>query len=342
MHRLLSAVVSLLALVTISAVQGPAQAATLDDVKARGVLKCGVNTGLLGFAEKGADGAWSGFDVDFCKAVAAAVLGDGGKVEYVGLSAQDRFEQLKAGAVDVLARNTTWTLERETKWPLRFVGINYHDGQGFMVAKLSGVTSVFNMSQASICFVSGTTTQANVDDFFKERSMAYAAKVFSKAEDAIAAYDRNECDAYTADQSQLYSIRMKLAHPEEHIVLPEVISKEPLGPAIHAGDEQWFNIVRWTLFALINADELGVRGANVADEKANSKRADVRRLLGAEGTFGTDLGLDNDWASRAISASGNYGEIFERNLGKDSKLQIERGLNNLWSNGGILYAPPVR
>ena len=211
-----------------------------------------------------------------------------------------------------------------------------------MVAKLSGVTSVFNMSQASICFVSGTTTQANVDDFFKERSMAYAAKVFSKAEDAIAAYDRNECDAYTADQSQLYSIRMKLAHPEEHIVLPEVISKEPLGPAIHAGDEQWFNIVRWTLFALINADELGVRGANVADEKANSKRADVRRLLGAEGTFGTDLGLDNDWASRAIAASGNYGEIFERNLGKDSKLQIERGLNNLWSNGGILYAPPVR
>jgi general L-amino acid transport system substrate-binding protein len=319
-----------------------AHAGTLDDVKARGVLKCGVNTGLLGFAEKQSDGSWAGFDVDFCRAVAAAALGDASKVEYVGLTAQNRFEKLKAGEVDLLARNTTWTMERETKWPIRFTGVSYHDGQGFMVAKLSGVASVFNMSQASICFVSGTTTQANVDDFFKEREMAYAAKVFDKAEDAIAAYEKIECDAYTADQSQLYAIRMKLARPDEHVVLPEVISKEPLGPAVRAGDEQWFNIVRWTLFALINADELEVRGVNVADEKANSKRAGVRRLLGVEGTFGADLGLDNDWAARAISAIGNYGEIFERNLGKDSKLTIDRGLNNLWSNGGILYAPPVR
>ncbi len=319
-----------------------AHAGTLDDVKARGVLKCGVNMGLLGFAEKQSDGSWAGFDVDFCRAVAAAALGDASKVEYVGLTAQNRFEKLKAGEVDLLARNTTWTMERETKWPIRFTGVSYHDGQGFMVAKLSGVASVFNMSQASICFVSGTTTQANVDDFFKEREMAYAAKVFDKAEDAIAAYEKIECDAYTADQSQLYAIRMKLARPDEHVVLPEVISKEPLGPAVRAGDEQWFNIVRWTLFALINADELEVRGVNVADEKANSKRAGVRRLLGVEGTFGADLGLDNDWAARAISAIGNYGEIFERNLGKDSKLTIDRGLNNLWSNGGILYAPPVR
>lgn len=320
----------------------PAQAGTLDDVKARGVLKCGVNTGLLGFAEKGADGTWRGFDVDFCKAVAAAALGDASKVEYVGLTAQNRFEKLKAGEVDLLARNTTWTMERETKWPIRFAGVSYHDGQGFMVAKLSGVTSVFNMSQASICFVSGTTTQANVDDFFKEREMAYAAKVFDKAEDAIAAYEKMECDAYTADQSQLYAIRTRLANPDEHVVLPEVISKEPLGPAVRAGDEQWFNIVRWTLFALINADELELRGVNVADEKANSKRAGVRRLLGVEGTFGADLGLDNDWAARTIAAVGNYGEIFERNLGKDSRLTIDRGLNNPWSNGGILYAPPVR
>jgi general L-amino acid transport system substrate-binding protein len=318
------------------------QAGTLDDVKARGVLKCGVNTGLLGFGEKQADGSWAGFDVDFCRAVAAAVLGDARKVEYIGLTAQNRFEKLKASEVDLLARNTTWTMERETKWPIRFVGVSYHEGQGFMVAKLSGVTSVFNMSQASICFVSATTSQVNVDDFFREREMAYAAKVFDNAEDAIAAYEKNECDAYTADQSQLYAIRMKLARPDEHIVLPEVISKEPLGPAVRAGDEQWFNIVRWTLFALINADELEVRGINVADEKAKSKTAGVRRLLGVEGTFGTDLGLDNDWAARAISAVGNYGEIFERNLGKDSKLAIDRGLNNLWSNGGILYAPPVR
>jgi general L-amino acid transport system substrate-binding protein len=319
-----------------------AQAGTLDDVKARGVLKCGVNTGLLGFGEKQADGSWAGFDVDFCRAVAAAVLGDASKVEYIGLTAQNRFEKLKAGEVDLLARNTTWTMERETKWPIRFVGVSYHEGQGFMVAKLSGVTSVFNMNQASICFVSATTSQVNVDDFFREREMAYAAKVFDNAEDAIAAYEKNECDAYTADQSQLYAIRMKLARPDEHIVLPEVISKEPLGPAVRAGDEQWFNIVRWTLFALINADELEVRGINVADEKAKSKAAGVRRLLGVEGTFGTDLGLDNDWAARALSAVGNYGEIFERNLGKDSKLTIDRGLNNLWSNGGILYAPPVR
>jgi general L-amino acid transport system substrate-binding protein len=336
MRRFFSFVVSTLLFASV------AQAGTLDDVKARGVLKCGVNTGLLGFAEKQADESWVGFDVDFCKAVAAASLGDASKVEYVGLTAQNRFEKLKAGEVDLLARNTTWTMERETKWPIRFAGVSYHDGQGFMVAKLSGVTSVFNMSQASICFVSGTTTQANVDDFFKEREMAYAAKVFDKAEDAIAAYEKMECDAYTADQSQLYAIRMRLARPDEHIVLPEVISKEPLGPAVRAGDEQWFNIVRWTLFALINADELEVRGINVADEKAKSKRAGVRRLLGVEGTFGTDLGLDNDWAARAISAVGNYGEIFERNLGKDSKLTIDRGLNNLWSNGGILYAPPVR
>jgi general L-amino acid transport system substrate-binding protein len=336
MRRFFTLVVSTLLFASV------AQAGTLDDVKARGVLKCGVNTGLLGFAEKQADGSWAGFDVDFCKAVAAAALGDAGKVDYVGLTAQNRFEKLKAGEVDLLARNTTWTMERETKWPIRFVGVSYHEGQSFMVAKLSGVTSVFNMSQASICFVSATTSQVNVEDFFKEREMAYAAKVFENAEDAIAAYEKLECDAYTADQSQLYAIRMKLARPDEHIVLPEVISKEPLGPAVRAGDEQWFNIVRWTLFALINADELEVRGVNVADEMAKSKKAGVRRLLGVEGTLGADLGLDNDWAARAISAVGNYGEVFERNLGKDSKLTIDRGLNNLWSNGGILYAPPVR
>jgi general L-amino acid transport system substrate-binding protein len=319
-----------------------AGAATLDDVKARGKLNCGVNTGLLGFAQKGADGAWAGFDVDFCKAVAAAVLGDANKVEFVGLSAQDRFEKLKTGAVDLLARNTTWTMERETKLPLRFAGVSYHDGQGFMVAKLSGVTSVFNMSQASICFVSGTTTQANADDFFKEREMAYVAKTFDNADAAIAAYENNECDAYTADQSQLYAVRLKLKRPDEHIVLPEVISKEPLGPAVRTGDDQWFNIVRWTLFALVNAEELEVRGPTVAEEKTKSKRAAVKRLLGAEGTFGVDLGLDADWATRAITAVGNYGEIFDRNLGASSQLKIERGLNATWDKGGVLYAPPVR
>lgn len=321
---------------------GGVQAATLDDVKVRGKLNCGVNQGLLGFALKNADGVWAGFDVDYCKALAAAVLGDASKVEFVGLSAQDRFEKLKAGTVDILARNTTWTMERETKLPLRFVGVSYHDGQGFMVTKLSGVASVFNMSQASICFVSGTTTQANVEDFFKEREMAFTAKTFDKSDDAIAAYESGACDAYTADQSQLYAIRLKLKRPDDHAVLPEVISKEPLGPAVRVGDEQWFNIARWTLFALINAEEMELRGAGVLEAKEKSKKATVRRLIGLEGSFGVDLGLDAEWAARALLAVGNYGEIFDRNLGAGSALLIERGLNATWDKGGVLYAPPVR
>jgi general L-amino acid transport system substrate-binding protein len=336
MRKFLALTASLFALTAAT------QAGTLDDVKARGKLNCGVNAGLLGFAEKTAEGAWAGMDVDYCKALAAATLGDAAKVEFVPLTAQDRFEKLKSGAVDVLARNTTWTMERETKYPFRFSGVLYHDGQGFMVKKLSGVTSVFNMNQASICFLSGTTTQVNVEDFFKEREMAFVAKMFEKPEQAIAAFDKNECDAYTADQSQLYAIRLKLAKPDENIVLPEVISKEPLGPAVRVGDEQWFNIARWTLFALVNAEELEVRSATAADDKIKSKKANVRRLLGAEGTFGLDLGLDADWATRAITAVGNYGEMFDRNLGVNSNLQIERGLNAQWDKGGVLYAPPVR
>lgn len=335
MRKLLALTASLFALAV------GVQAATLDDVKARGKLNCGVNAGLTGFAEKQADGNWFGMDVDYCKALAAATLGDATKVEFVPLSAQERFEKLKSGAVDVLARNTTWTIERETKYPFRFVGVLYHDGQGFLVKKLSGVTSVFNMNQAAICFVSGTTTQANVEDFFKEREMAFTAKMFDKPEAAIAAYDNNECDAYTADQSQLYAIRLKLQKPDDNIVLPEVISKEPLGPAVRVGDEQWFNIARWVLFVLINAEELDVRSATVAEAKT-SKKANVRRLLGVEGSFGADMGLGGEWSARAIAAVGNYGELFDRNLGAASKLQIERGLNNQWDKGGILYAPPVR
>ncbi len=336
MRKLLALTVSLFAL-TLAA-----HATTLEDVKARGKLNCGVNAGLMGFAEKGADGSWAGMDVDYCKALAAATLGDASKVEFVPLSAQERFDKLKTGAIDVLARNTTWTMYRETNLPFRFAGVSYHDGQGFLVKKLSGVTSVFNMSQASICFVSGTTTQDNVDDFFKERDMAYVVKMFDKPEAAIAAFEANECDAYTADQSQLYAILLKLSKPDENIVLPEVISKEPLGPAVRVGDEQWFNIARWTLFALINAEELEVRSATVADDKAKSKKATVRRLLGVEGSFGVDLGLDADWAARAIVAVGNYGEMFDRNLGAGSKLLIERGLNAQWDKGGVLYAPPIR
>jgi general L-amino acid transport system substrate-binding protein len=320
----------------------PAHATTLEDVKVRGKLLCGVNPGLLGFAAKGDDGNWAGFDVDFCRAIAAAVLGDATKVDYVALTAQDRFDNLKSGAVDVLARNTTWTMERETKFPLRFAGVSYMDGQGFLVSKALGVNSVFTMSQAAICFLTGTTTEANVADFFRERKMVFTPVKFGTIDEVVAAYEAGKCDSYTADQSQLYAIRLKLAVPDDHIILPDVISKEPLGPMVRQGDEQWFNIVRWTLFALVNAEELDVKAAGVDDLKASSKIPTVRRLLGLEGSFGVDIGLDADWAARAIKATGNYAEIFERNLGKGSKLGIERGINALWNAGGLLYVPPVR
>jgi general L-amino acid transport system substrate-binding protein len=332
----------LLSLVAAVFFAAAAHATTLEDVKARGKLLCGVNPGLLGFAAKGDDGTWVGFDVDFCRAVAAATLGDAAKVEYVALTAQDRFEKLTSGAVDVLARNTTWTMERETKFSLRFVGVSYMDGQGFLVSKALGVNSVFTMSQAAICFLEGTTTEANVADFFREREMVFTPVKFGTIDEVVAAYEAGQCDSYTADQSQLYAVRLKLKAPEDHIILPDVISKEPLGPMVRQGDEQWLNIVRWTLFALVNAEELDVKAASVDEHKANSKIPTVRRLLGLEGTFGADIGLDADWAARAIKATGNYAEIFERNLGKGSKLGIERGINALWNAGGLLYVPPVR
>lgn len=330
------------AAVLTCAMAGAAFAGTLDDVKARGVLNCGVNPGLQGFAAKAADGQWAGFDVDFCKAVAAAALGDAAKVAFVPVNAQERFEKLKSGAIDLLARNTTWTMERETKLPLRFAGISYHDGQGFIVKKLLGVTSALNLTGAAICFLSGTTTQANVEDFFREKEMSFAPVMFDKLDDLVKAFDEGKCDTYTADMSQLYAVRLRLANPDDSLVLPDVISKEPLGPAVRQGDEQWFNIVRWTLYALINAEEMEVTAAGADELKATSRHANVRRLLGAEGTFGADMGLDADWALRAIKAVGNYAEIFNRNLGKDTPLAIERGINGLWNAGGLLYAPPVR
>jgi general L-amino acid transport system substrate-binding protein len=317
-------------------------ASTLEDVKARGKLLCGVNPGLLGFAAKGEDGTWAGFDVDFCKAVAASTLGDAAKVEFVPVNAQERFEKLKSGAIDLLSRNTTWTMERETKMPLRFVGVSYHDGQGFIVKKLLGVNTAVNLAGASICFLSGTTTQANVEDFFREKKMNFAPQMFERIDDLVKAFDAGTCDTYTADLSQLYAVRLKLKNPDDSLVLPDAISKEPLGPAVRQGDDQWFNIVQWTLFALIDAEEIDVRAVSVDGLKTTSESPAIRRLLGLEGTFGADMGLDADWAARAIKAAGNYGEIFDRNLGKGSKLQIERGMNALWNAGGLLYAPPVR
>ena len=318
-----------------------AQAATLDDVKARGSLNCGVNQNLQGFGAKGADGAYAGFDVDFCRAVASAALGDPGKVTYVPVSAQERFEALKSGKVDVLARNTTWTMDRETAMPLRFAGISYHDGQGFIVKKLLGVTSALQLSGASICFQTGTTTESNVEDFFREKEMTFVPVRFEKLDDLVTAFDEGKCDTFTTDMSALYAVRLRLKNPEDAMVLQDVISKEPLGPAVRQGDEQWFNIVRWTLYALVNAEELGINAANVDDQKAKSRNAAVRRLLGVEGSTGTSMGLDADWAARTIKATGNYGEIFDRNLGPNSPLAINRGINALWNAGGLLYAPPM-
>ena len=318
-----------------------AQAATLEDVKARGSLNCGVNQNLQGFGAKGADGAYAGFDIDFCRAVASAALGDPGKVTYVPVSAQERFEALKSGKVDVLARNTTWTMDRETAMPLRFAGISYHDGQGFIVKKLLGVTSALQLSGASICFQTGTTTESNVEDFFREKEMTFVPVRFENLDDLVTAFDEGKCDTFTTDMSALYAVRLRLKNPEDAMVLQDVISKEPLGPAVRHGDEQWFNIVRWTLYALVNAEELGINAANVDDQKAKSKNAAVRRLLGVEGSTGTSMGLDADWAARTIKATGNYGEIFDRNLGPNSPLAINRGINALWNAGGVLYAPPM-
>jgi len=336
MKRLLAAATLFLGFMT------SVQAATLDDVKARGTLNCGVNPNLQGFAAQSADGAWSGFDVDFCRALAAAVLGDASKVTFVPLDAQQRFDGLKAGKVDVLARNTTWTMERETKMPLRFTGISYHDGQGFIVKKLLGVTSALNLSGAAICFQTGTTNETVVADFFREKEMTFQPVRIDRLDDLVKAFDEGKCDAFTTDVSQLYAVRLRLANPDDALVLQDVISKEPLGPVIRQGDDQWFNIVRWTLFALINAEELDVRSATVDDLKATSKSVAIRRLLGVEGTAGQDLGLDADWAARAIKAVGSYGELFDRNLGPATPLQISRGINALWNAGGLLYAPPVR
>lgn len=336
MKRLLAAAALLIGLA------GSLHAATLDDVKARGQLNCGVNPNLPGFSAKAEDGTWSGFDVDFCRAIAAAVLADPAKVNYVPLTAQERFDAVQSGKVDVLTRNTTWTMERETKLPLRFAGISYHDGQGFIVKKLLGVTSALQLSGAAICFQTGTTSETNVEDFFREKEMTFVPVRFEKLDDLVKAFDEGKCDTFTTDVSFLYAVRLRLAKPDDAVVLPDVISKEPLGPAIRQGDEQWFNIVRWTLFALVNAEELGITAAGVDELKAKSKNASVRRLLGAEGSSGTELGLDDDWAVRALKATGNYGEIFDRNLGPQTPLAIARGINALWNAGGLLYAPPLR
>jgi general L-amino acid transport system substrate-binding protein len=320
---------------------GVASAQTLDKVKKQGQLSCGVNVGLAGFSAPDDKGNWTGLDVDYCRAIAAAVLGDASKVRFVPTTAKERFTALQSGEIDVLNRNTTWTMGRDSSLGLSFVGVNYYDGQGLIVKKSLGVKSAKELNGASVCVQTGTTTELNLADFFRVNKIEYKPVVFEKADEAIAAYQAGRCDAYTTDASGLYAQRLQMQNPDEHIVLPEIISKEPLGPSVRQGDSQWFTIVRWVHFALLNAEEAGLTKANV-DQMMNSTNPDIRRILGKEGEFGKGIGLGGDWAYQIIKQVGNYGEIFDKNVGSGSRINIARGLNNLWTKGGLQYAPPVR
>jgi general L-amino acid transport system substrate-binding protein len=318
-----------------------AQAKGLDAVKARGTLNCGVGNGLAGFAQPDDKGVWNGLDVDVCRALAAAIFNDPMKVAFKTLSAKERFTALQSGEVDLLSRNTTWTMSRDSSLGLTFAGINYYDGQGFMVKKSLGVKSAKELKGASVCVQTGTTTELNLADFFRTNKIDYKPVVFEKNDEVVAAYDAGRCDAFTTDASGLYAERLRLKAPGDHIVLPEIISKEPLGPVVRQGDSQWFTVVKWIHFAMLNAEELGVTKANV-EQMTASANPEIKRLLGKEGEFGKGIGLENDWVVRIIKAVGNYGESFDRNVGKGSRLAIDRGQNKLWTDGGLQYAPPIR
>jgi general L-amino acid transport system substrate-binding protein len=322
-------------------VPAAASAGTLDTVKSRGSLVCGSNSGLVGFGMPNEKGEWTGLDVEFCRAIAAAIFNDPTKVKFVPLSAKDRFTALQSGEVDVLARNGTVTLSRDTTLGLNWGPPNYYDGQGFMVRKKLNVSSAKELNGASVCVQQGTTNELNLADYFRANNMKYEGVVFATSEETLKAYDSGRCDAFTVDASGLFAERVKLQQPEEHVVLPEIISKEPLAPAVRHGDDQWFDIVKWTHYAMVQAEELGVTKANV-DEQMKSTNPEVKRLLGTEGKFGEGLGLSNDWAYRIVKHVGNYGESFERNVGEGSRLKIKRGLNALWTKGGLQYAWPIR
>lgn len=316
-------------------------AATLDDVKENGYLKCGVNQGLSGFSTKNSTGEWEGLDIDFCKGLAAAIFGQDFEVKFTPLTAANRLEALSRGDVDVLAGNMTWTAARDTQLGLNFIGINYYDGQGFMTRTEMKINSVLQLSGASICAISGTTTELNIIDYFKENNLEYNLELFEKTADAVAAYDAGRCDVYSTDVTALYVRRLELSMPDEHIIIPEIISKEPLGPVVREGDDQWFNISRWSLMAVLNAEELGVTSINI-DDMMTSNNPTVQRLLGVTDDFGEQLGLQNDWVAQMIRAVGNYGEQYDRNLGAESPLGIARGLNALWIDGGLMYGAPIR
>jgi general L-amino acid transport system substrate-binding protein len=318
-----------------------AEAQTLKTVQDRGSLICGVSQGLEGFSIKDDKGDWSGFDVDFCRALAAAIFNDPSKVQFVPLSASERFEALKNKQIDVLSRNSTWTMGRESDSGVVFVGVDYYDGQAFLVPKSRRLSSALELDGSKVCVQAGTTSEPNFIDFFESNHMNYEAVRGATVADVVADYQAGKCNVLTSDESGLFALRLQMAKPGDHAILPDVISKEPLGPVVRQDDMQWFNIVKWVNFALLDAEELGV-GSKTLDDAMQSPKPSVKRLLGTEGEFGKPLGLSNAWAANAIRAVGNYGEMFDRNVGAHSKLAIPRGLNELWDNGGIQYAPPIR
>jgi general L-amino acid transport system substrate-binding protein len=330
------------AAVAAFAFSGSASADTLSDVQARGSLNCGTNTGLVGFATPDNQGNWAGLDVDVCRAIAAAVLGDATKIKFVPLGSKERFTALQSGEVDVLIRNSTWTFSRDTDLGLDFVAVDYYDGQGFLVRKELGVKSAKELSGATICVQTGTTTEKNLADYFRTNNLELKSVVFETAEQTRGAYDEGRCDAYTTDASGLAAERTQLKNPGDNIILPEIISKEPLGPAVRHGDNRWGDIVRWSFNVMLIAEEKGITQANVDDVKAKSEDPEVRRMLGVEDEMGKMTGLSKDWAYNIVKQVGNYGESFERNVGQKTPLGLARGLNELWSKGGLQYAPPIR
>lgn len=327
----------------LGVVMSSAQAGeTFDAVNKKGFVQCGVSTGLPGFSTPDDKGNWTGIDVDVCRAVAAAMFGDANKVKFTPLTAKERFTALQSGEIDMLSRNTTWSQTRDTALGLNFTGVNYYDGQGFLINKGLGVKSATELNGAAICIQAGTTTELNLADYFREQGMQYTPITFDTSDQTVKGFEAGRCDVLTSDQSQLYALRIKLKKPDEATVLPEVISKEPLGPVVRQGDDEWFNVVRWSLFAMVNAEEMGLTAANIDKMMQETKNPGVRRFLGLEGSMGENLGIDKKWAYNVVKQLGNYGEMFERNVGQGSALKIERGLNALWSKGGIQYAPPIR
>lgn len=318
-----------------------AHAATLEDVKAKDYIQCGVTGGVPGFSAPDANNNWAGLEVDFCRAVAAAIFDDADKVRYTPLTSQERFAALSAGEIDILSRTTTWTMSRDTDLGISFVGTMYYDGQGFMVREADGIASALDLSGAAICIESGTTTELNAADYFEANGMDYSPVVFTDQDEVVKAFEDGRCDVYTTDASALAAERSKFAVPDDYEILPEIISKEPLGPVVRQGDPVWFNIARWTYFALLEAEEQGVTQANV-DEMLGSDNPSVKRLLGVEGDFGSPLGLTPDWAYRIIKHIGNYGESYDRHVGPNTEIGLERGLNALWTDGGLQYAMPIR